>query len=221
MLPKIGVPLVTYNQLNGIIYEIKNTYKIDPIVDEIIVPKAFKDCQGTRNTLVYWNDSYDAGDGTVANGWFQLSFPKGFIYPTAYSLRGANVGWYFSDTWNVYGIYENDEEKEEKWILLAENDLTQSDYCKNRHDSRCYDGTNIGTYALRQVSTKGFKHLRWKLKTVYDSMTPYFPSSGVDVYGVLSSSSAQVRNRKYVCYCRSCAAGKLIMIMMYGDTMVS
>lgn len=190
----VKAPLVTPNALNGIIYKIKNELKFDPIVEKIVVPSSVNDIEGTCKTLVYWNESvFDAGNSTLYKyPWFQLSFPKGFIYPTNFSMRGVKYadsakGYCFPSSWEVLGIPKGEENDESKWDLLAINSFSESTYCKNIAGKGCNDIINVGTYKLKYTN-KGYRHLRWRLKTVYAG-NAYFPSSGIDVYGVLYRSN--------------------------------
>lgn len=208
----VNAPLVTKNALNGIIYKLKNEYKVDPIASNIVVPSSVNDFHGTCKTLVYWNESvFDAGDHIkYSNPWFQLSFPNGLIFPTAYSMRGVPGGYYFPSTWEVLGIPEGKENEESSWDLLATNSRSESTYCKtlSSDGTGCNDTINVGTFTLKQTS-KGYKHLRWRLKTVF-SGNPFFPSSGVDVYGVLSTSLNIFKNKMTIVCSSFCIASKFI-----------
>jgi len=200
MIRSVDAQLVTRNALNGIIYKLKNVYKVDPITSNIVVPSSVNDIKGTCKTLVYWNESlFDAGDDKLYKyPWFQLSFPSGLIFPTAYSMRGVSGGFYFPSTWEVFGIPEDKENDESSWDLLATNSRDESTYCKIIVGSGCNDAVNVGTFTLKETS-KGYKHLRWRLKTVYGNGNPYFPSSGVDVYGVLVANSLHLRVKRSRC----------------------
>ena len=102
-------------------------------------------------------------------------------------MRGVSQTTYFPSSWEVLGIPAGYEDNENKWDLLATNSVSESTYCKNNDGSGCCDGENIGTYLLTQTK-KGYKYLRWRLKTVKHG-NPYFPTTGIDVFGVLTASS--------------------------------
>ena len=198
MVTSINVPLVTKNALNGIIYRLKNRYKLDIILENIIVPSSSKDSRGTCKNLIYWNETkYGANDTPEnPNPWFQISIPYGFIIPTAFSMRGTSGNFYFPSSWDVFGITECDENS---WDLLATNNFRESTYCNGCYDSRCHDGTNIGTYLLKETKKK-YQHLRWRLKTVFNNADdPYFPVSGFDVFGFLSFSKKMRMKITIVC----------------------
>ena len=143
----LKAPLVSKNALNGIIYKIKNELKLDPIIENIIIPSSVNDIEGTCATLIYWNESlFDAGNHTkYANPWFQLSFPQSYIFPTAFSMRGVSGGYYFPFSWEVLGIPEDEENDENKWDLLATNNFEESTYCTTKGSSgaSCDDPTNV------------------------------------------------------------------------------
>ena len=199
MINTITVPLVTKNAFNGIIYKLKNKYKLDPLIENIIALSSSKDKYGSINTLIYWNEArYGANDTPEnPNPWFEISFTTSFVFPTAFSMRGVSAGNNFPASWEVFGIPEREENNENNWDLLATNNFEESTYCKI-HDTCCYDGTNIGTYLLKYTS-KGYKHLRWRLKTTYDNNNPFFPVTGIDIYGTLSYSKIIKKKMTIAC----------------------
>ena len=119
------------NTLNGIIYKIKNTYKIeDPIASKVVVPSSIGD--STHPTYsdplkahVLWNTTY--GSKRTKDSWVQLSFPGRTVYPVAYSFREPlSGGWCYAKAWDVYGIKEEDENKtKESWNLLGSNKTSE------------------------------------------------------------------------------------------------
>lgn len=203
---RIEVPLTTRNKLDGIIYVLKNKYKIDPIVENFVVPSANENVN-TVNSLVYWNVSGFQIPGSSTNlPWVQLSFPNRYIFPTAYSMGSpykSGAIFSFAKVWDVYGIYENDESNEVNWKLLKTDDTSESTYCVYLSGDMCNDN-RTGTFVLRQnYLRKGFKHLRWRLKVQSPSSNYYFSTSGLDVYGTLSSSNTLSRFvNMNTCYCR-------------------
>ena len=186
---RIDVPLVTKNELNGIIYKLKQKNKISK---KYIIPSASAINQKfSAHRLITW-DTYvfQTAAGTETDlPWIQLSFPRGFIYPTAYSMRGTYekaAARQFATSWYVFGIHEGDENDESKWDLLAMNLSSESTFC-NRvwHNGNCND-TRVGTFDLKPLTSyKGYRSLRWRLKTPSNAGSYYFATSGIDVYGTL------------------------------------
>ena len=128
----VKAPLVTKNKLNGIIFKLKNNFKIDPIVEKIIVPSSVYEYYGTSKTLIYWNETrFTAGEcSKYSKPWFQLYFPDGFIYPTAFSMRGVSSRSVFPSSWDVLGIPAGQEDNEKNWIFL------QQTASMNRHTAK-------------------------------------------------------------------------------------
>ena len=213
---KIESPLVTKNELNGIIYMLKNSLKINPIKEKLVIPSSSSN-NNKASVLVNWDSfSFSAGDKSLP--WVQLSFPKGYIIPTAYSMRGSsNKGYTYSfpTSWDVYGIKEGDENDESKWKLLATNKSSESSYCNPTTPGGGCNSTSVGTFTLQpmQATEQGFKHLRWRQKTSsYDGAT-IFPISGIDVYGTLFTFP-----RKCTVYYR-CSSHSLITVVLLGNLM--
>jgi hypothetical protein len=206
---KIEAPLITPNQLNGIIYKLKNELKVDPINDNYVIPSSINAAHNNLNTLVNWDAEYSShGPGSSTNQpWVQLSFPNRYIFPTAYSIRGSSSGSWFSTEWYVYGIQEGDENAENRWDLLSTNKNTESIYCITvGSNGECYD-LRVGTFNIQNISTKGYRHLRWRQKTSCCGGY-YFSTTGIDVYGTLSSSptlspspTQKIKKNQCSCYC--------------------
>jgi hypothetical protein len=225
----IEAPLVTENELNGIIYKLKNELKVNPINDGYVIPSAIRDNVGTPSILVNWDSLiYQAGPGSATNlPWIQLSFPKGYIFPTAYSMRGVyetNTGRTFAIEWNVYGIFEGDENSENKWELLVTNNNTESTYCNTLYNSG-YQDERVGTFTLPKIPTKGYRHSRWREKTPNIAYY-YFVSSGLDIYGTYSSSptlnsspTQNINKKQYSCY-YSFAIYRLIISSLLGNMII-
>ena len=137
-------------------------------------------------SIVLWNTDF-YGTSFTTNAWIQLTFPKRYIFPTAYSLRGSK-GWVHAKSWNVYGIHEGDEEKgDSSWDLLGQNDSTQSPYC-NQEAAECASN-DVGTLTLKPMpSLQGYRSIRWMSTVDASSEHPTFMTSGVDVYGILTKS---------------------------------
>ena len=147
------------NVLKGIIYEIKETYRInDPIASNIVTPSTIGNVAGDAKNLIFWNAQLRTTRTT--GSWFQLTFPGRHLFPTAYSLKGpTRTGSCYAKSWDVYGIHEGDENKEkEKWDLLGSNDTSQSEYCYNQGPN-CNSLNKNGTYTLKPLESNiGYKH---------------------------------------------------------------
>lgn len=218
----IEAPLVTWNMLNGIIYKLKNELMLDPIDNNLIIPSSIRSSSGNPSRLVYWNSYiYSAGAGSPLDlPWVQLSFPRGFFFPTAYSMRGVYLndtfGYYFATEWNVYGIEEGAENDESKWHLLATNNNTESIYCNIVNNIGGCTDINVGTFTLKNMSTNGYKHLRWRQK-VSCCDKYYFATSGLDIYGTFYIPPNYKYNR-FSCYCR-CAIYSIIFPILLVNFM--
>ena len=149
---------------------------------------------------------YTSSDGSSA--YIQISFLKGYIFPTGYTLKGTTGCLTYAKSWYVYGIHEWDENIENRWEILGENDSSESTYCQppTTYIVGCLNDS-VGSFTLKPMkSSCGFKHLRWKLKEVCDSCFGiYFLTAGIDVYGTYSLSrfleTKTKGNRKFFCCC--------------------
>lgn len=224
---KIVAPLVTENELNGIIYKLKTEFGIKPIEDEYVIPTSNGDSGwGVVDNIVNWDSLvYTTASGSSSNPpWVQLTFTKGYIFPNAYSMRGvytSSTAFNFANSWNVYGIHEGDESNDNKWDLLGVNDTSESTFCNTLHNKVYCDDSRVGTFTLKPMpSSVGYKAMRWKYKTS-PSNTYIFATSGIDVYGTLSISSSLKNNRKKAsCYCK-CSASHFIITIMFGNMMIN
>jgi hypothetical protein len=204
----IEAPLITKNELNGFIYKLKNELNVNPINDGYVIPSSISTYIGSLNTIINWDTFlYQTGSGSLSNPpWVQLSFPKRYFFPTAYSMRGIyeeNYGRIFATSWNVYGIREGDESDESKWDLLATNTSSESTYCNTRYSTYYCRDKRVGTFTLPNVSTKGYRYMRWRGKTSCCDPSYYFATSGLDVYGTFSTSQTlptKINIKPYSCY---------------------
>ena len=176
------------HELKGIIYKLKEVLGVkDPIASNYVIPSSVGDRDSSYNvkSLVLWNANF-YGTSYVANAWIQLTFPKRYIFPTAYSLKGYK-NYCHAKSWNVYGIHEGDENKDKSsWDLLGENDTTQSPYC-NPPASGCASDS-VGTLTLKPLpSVQGYRSIRWMTTENSASCRPTFMVSAVDVYGILTN----------------------------------
>ena len=197
-LPKIIGPIYpSGSELKGIIYEIKQKYGItDPIKSNIVLASSNGNNENTHDVVVLWNkNSWQSK--AAENPWVQLDFPKNYIRPTAYSMRGVkpNDQRCFATKWDVFGICEGDEKYSAKWIKLASNSSSETDFCKITIQNACFD-IRVGTYNIGQIkSNKRFKHIRFVLTDTCNNPACVgtnnhnFATSGIDVYGTLYASS--------------------------------
>ena len=194
MLPKVIGPInPSGSDLKGIIYEIKEKYGItNPVKRKIVLANSSGNKENTHDAVILW-DKKSWQSAPANNPWIQLDFPKGFIQPTAYSIRGVKPfdQRCFAKTWDVFGIYNNDENNKTKWIKLASNKSSETNFCKNTVKNACFD-FSVGTYNLESMkSSKGFRHIRFVLtETVENEFcigenNHYFATSGIDIYGTL------------------------------------
>ena len=59
IVSRVDAPLVTKNELNGIIYKLNNTYKTDLIKKKLVIPSSFKSIHtGIVRNLVEWRDIF-------------------------------------------------------------------------------------------------------------------------------------------------------------------
>ena len=222
MIPsKLKVPLVTKSALNGIIYKLKNEFNVNPIDDFYVVPTASSVNSGFDvKTIVSWDAAaFQTSPGSESNlPWIQLNFPRSYIFPTAYSIKGTyetNSEKMFASEWEVYGIKDGDENKEHNWQLLATNKSSETSFCRTLYNVCGCRDASVGTYTLESKKTnKGFKRLRWKLKTPSCNNGYYFAASAIDVYGTLSS------NPLLSCYCR-CSMYRFQVAVLLSNMMIS
>ena len=195
----INVKLEVPNGLNGIINKLKSVYKVDPITEEYVIPSSNDNCLGNVNTLVLWDNYVFQACGNGIKPWIQLSFPKGYIFPNAYSMRGTyeeSYGRFYPTSWTVYGIYGGDINNPNKWVKLGENNVNESTYCNNVWSNKGCRDKRVGTFKLKEtVPKKGYKYMRWVLKTSCGN-GDYFASSGLDIYGVFSKSPYYYMKKK-------------------------
>lgn len=189
-LPKVIGPVTPKDGLLSIIYELKNTYEIaDPISKNIVIPSSSKVNQGNIESMINWNaEVFQTGLKKGENVYFQLAFLSRYLFPTAYSIRGvpSNLNRFYATKWKVEGFNFGEEEDEKKWVLLAENNSSEGDFCGT--GKNC-NGKKVATFRTKETK-KGFRYIRFtSLDTSGDDGTIHFTSSGVDVYGTLRTAS--------------------------------
>lgn len=215
------VPLAKKNELNGIIYLLKSNFSIDPIINSYVIPSASVSSSST-SSLVYWNVTNYQIRGSSRNlPWVQLSFPNRYIFPSAYSMRGVfqvNNRFSHAKSWNVYGIHEGAENNEEKWDLLATNNTSESTYCNLVDEDGYCEDNRTGTFTLKPLpSSRGYRSLRWKYKTGSPSTNYYFSTSGLDVYGILSSSQVLSLSKKGKTCIRRYSSRSFIFTLLFSN----
>ena len=131
----LTVPFSDTGEHHGIINKLSKTYNIDLLGENYLSLSSSEYLSGDIKTLVNHGTGHYRSKSDGSNTYIEITFIKGYIYPTGYSLKGARgSGFCFSKSWIVYGIYEGDENKEEKWEIIGENDTTQSTYCQTVND---------------------------------------------------------------------------------------
>ena len=209
-----SVPFSNTGEHHGIIHTLNKSYNIDLLGENYIKLSSTKVYTGEINTLVKHGTGHcQAEQGTGEKSiYIQVTFLKGFVFPTGYTIKGMAGGYTYPKSWYVYGIHEGDEEKkEEEWDLLGENDTTESTYCQKLHSSynNC-DDTRVGSFTLRKMpSSRGYKHMRWQTKS-----GGAFITAGIDVYGTLSMNSRNMKNLISKCRCKY-NRGSMISILLF------
>ena len=188
----IGATQRDNSSLSGIIYEIVNTYKIkDPISSKIVIPSASSNTDGNVRTLVLWDSFLWRTVKTIGvEPYFQLKFPKRYVIPTAYSLRGilSETERCYTRKWVIYGFNKGEENDRSKWDVLAENTSDEHSFC----GTSIYCNTDeVYTYQMKPTS-KGYNYIR--LTALESSCgtrwnNVHLATSGVDIYGTLVKPS--------------------------------
>ena len=175
------------NTLCGIVNHLREQYSIsDPVESRIIVPNASSTNQGNINTTLMhtnsvWNTKSDSPP------YYQLQFPGRYLYPIGYSLQGvtqSNVKWCYSKRWRVEGFNPGEENDPSKWDLLARNSSSEQNFCLQQTGCQTL---SISTYNMKKPK-KGYQYIRWTSEELScAAVTNRFTTSGVDVYGTLST----------------------------------
>lgn len=194
------------NELKGLIYQLKKTYKIaNPITANIVKPKSNGDRKGNINTLIMWNEE-GYGNKKEAGSWIQLSFPKSTLFPVAYSFKGpkssSKTWWCYTMEWSVFGCRDEDDSKDiDSWDLLGSNNSSETPYCQTPNSLGFCNNDSIGTFNLKSlISSTGYKHIRWVMTrgSPHANCQPSgFGIAGIDVYGTLVNASIPINNLKY------------------------
>ena len=207
------------HDLKGIIYKIVNSLGVsDPIASNLVVPAASGTYAGNVSTLVLWDLKSFQTAGTTGKPWVQLEFPKRYIFPSAYSMRGiapGENGGCFANKWKVYGIYEGDIDVPDYWVALGINDTTEAPYCNKISIYNNCNDFNVGTFTMRRISLeKGFRYIRWVFESSISNcgQMHYFATSALDVYGTLSDKKILKKRVS----CRNSNRATLLNIILFN-----
>ena len=211
----VTAPFSDTGEHHGIINKLTKTFNIDVLNEKYVSLDSSPKYTGEITALVNHGTGHHQSKSDGISTYMQISFNKGYIFPTGYTLKGPSSGAFgYSKSWYVYGIHEGDQSDNEKWELLGENDTTQSTYCKTlRYDGECQDN-RVGSFSLKQMKTLiGFKALRWVTKEGCCNSNIFF-SEGIDIYGTLSLIKSFKRTMKSLCHCRN-NHNYLIIIILF------
>ena len=191
------------NNLNGIIYSLKNKFNIaNPIDDGIIVPSGTTTesrSSNIENTIVGWSESCWATVNTDPNPFYQIYFPKHWLLVSGYSLRGCSL-WSYPKKWKVFGFNEENKNNESKWDELGENSSTSSQpFC---YTTSTYCDTNfaVGTFTTK-ITNKFYQYIRFVSTQSSYTNNPRFILSGFDIFGTLSLTKSNALPRRTICTC--------------------
>ena len=106
----IKVPFSDTGKHHGIINKLNKAYGIDLLGQRYVYLSSSTKYTGDINTIVnHGTGHYQTQDISTMNSFIQISFLKGYIFPTGYTIRGITNGYDYSKSWYVYGIHEGDE----------------------------------------------------------------------------------------------------------------
>ena len=203
-LPSVIGPINSKgNPPDGLINEIKTKYSIaNPITAGIVTPTASATQKGSVDTVILW-DSFNWYTSIDSGSYLQLFFPKRYIFLSGYSLRGIADGFHYQKKWRVEGFNIGEENDKDKWTLLARNTSTERSFCNNNgcNNNGC-QSTSIATYSIPQIN-KAFQYIRWTYEEPSCSGYERIATSGVELYGTLSSV-ATISRKKNLCTQRAC-----------------
>jgi hypothetical protein len=216
----ITIPFIDTGKHHGIINTLNKACEIDLLGENWVSLSSSEVYTGEISTLVnHGTGHFQSKDSSKSNTYIQVSFLKGYVFPTGYTLKGVKGLCSYSKSWYVYGIHEGDEGDESKWDTLGVNDTTQSTYCHMPNSRGYCDDDAVGSFSLKSMpSSRGYKHLRWKLKDPNDEYYAFI-TAGIDIYGTLSNNPYGVlRNGKSLCHCNK---NLLLVALLFGDLMIS
>ena len=188
----IGPIKANGNTLSGIFYQIINKFKVsDPITSGIVELSTNGELLGSIENVVLWESDFYSYLTTGVDVYLQMKFPRRYLLPTGYSIRGSSGNCY-STKWKFFGFNEGEETSESKWKLLGENTTTETGLCGT---GLYCNSESVATYSIKPAS-KGFRYLRWS--SVASSCDgSRFVTTGMDVYGTLSKTQIRIsKNRQ-------------------------
>ena len=161
----LTVPFGSTGEHHGIINKLSKTHNVDLLGENYISLSSSSTRSGKIETLVNHGTGFYQSQSDGSSTYVQISCSKGYIFPTGYTLKGLTGGYRYAKTWYLYGIHEGDENNEEKWDTLDISDTTQSTFCQTLTSAGSCDDDRVGSFTTKKMPTsKGYKHLRWKLK---------------------------------------------------------
>lgn len=176
------------NPPDGIINEIRTKYGIsNPIDAGIVIPTASSTqaSYGSIETVVLWN-SFGWDTNKESAPYLQICFPNRYVFASSYSIRGINRIDYYQKAWSVHGFNANEESVESKWMKLAQHNANETNFCGGLNYCA---STAVSSYSIKSLN-KGFQCIRWTgIESSEPSSNFRFVASGVELYGALSTSS--------------------------------
>ena len=147
----LTVPFSATGKHHGIINVLNKTHGIDLISENYLSLSSSPRYTGDIKTLVnHGTGHYQSGsDGTST--YIQISFLKGYIFPTGYTLKGKTGGYHYPKSWYIYGIHEGDENNEGKWDILGINDTTHSTYCQILSSYKSCNDDRVGSFTTKKM----------------------------------------------------------------------
>ena len=172
---------------DGIISKIRE--KVPNIVN-FVKPSAenYTYIDGNELAIVNWSNYIQ-----IREGYFQIKFKQGVVYPTSYSIKGFNGYRSFAKEWYIYGMNEKNGAKE----LLAENKSEGSTFCTNKSYD-CHNG-DWATFSIKPTQ-KAFKYFRMVTKVGSRSDYVSLLLGGFEIFGIyLNTGKIQrcITNARY------------------------
>jgi hypothetical protein len=189
----------------GIIDQIRGNVTNDYILN-YVTPTAVGSSNGDANAPIKLSGPWQ---GSTSSGYWQVEFKNRFVFPTNYSLKGWNDG-YYSKEWNLFGFNDGDQEH----TLLSDDTSFGSTYCGS--GSLCAS-RDWGTFAIKYTPNKAFRYFR----ITHPSYT-YFLFSGIEFFGIFSTNgtTTTVNKKKTHCFmsipfCFKLQTSLFVMIIIY------
>ena len=215
MFLPITVPFNDTGEHHGLFNTLNKHFGVDLLGEKYVDLTSSEKYTGEISTLVNHGTGHYQSKSASCDTFMQITFLKGFIFPTGYTLKGKN-GHSYSKSWYVYGIHRGDENFKSKWDVLAINDTSQSTYCSPETSSINCGDTKVGSFKLKpQRSKKGYKHIRMQLKEGSNNNCPFL-TEGIDFYGSILLSETLVCMRS-ICLHRY-NKHYMIMIVVFSSS---